>query len=79
MLYSTTGEKYVVTIRNLRVPLPLGEGGATAARLTRRVRVASLVKSGNPHPTLSHGERVIPPVADPNLTTQTKSLGTYRA
>jgi len=45
MLYSTTGEKYVVTMRNLWVPLPLGEGGATAVRLARRVRVASLVKS----------------------------------
>ncbi len=32
-----------------------------------------------PSPTLSQRERVIPPVADPNLTTQTKSLGTYRA
>src|SRR2546428_8993787 len=75
MLYSTTGEKYVVTIRNFYGSLSLWErDGATAARLTRRVRVASLVKSGNPHPTLSRGERVIPPVANPNLTTQPQSV-----
>ncbi len=79
MLYSTTGEKYVVRYGIYATLSPLGEGRRGSLRLPRRVRVASLVKSGNPHPTLSQGERVIPPVADPNLTTQTKSLGTYRA
>jgi asparagine synthase (glutamine-hydrolysing) len=33
-------------------PLPLGEGGAQ-----RRVRVAGLFQSGDPHPALSQGER----------------------
>src|SRR5262245_14571008 len=36
-----------------RVPLPLGEGGAK-----RRVRVASLFESRDPHPTLSQRERM---------------------
>ena len=36
-----------------RVPLPLGEGGAK-----RRVKVASLCKSCDPHPALSQRERV---------------------
>jgi len=30
---------------SLAVPLPLGEAGATASRLARRVRVAGFVKS----------------------------------
>ena len=79
MLYSTTGEKYVVTIRNLWVPLPLGEGrrDGRKADAPGEGRKSSQIWKPSPHPL--PGGRVIPPVADPNLTTQTKSLGTYRA
>jgi len=58
------------------VPVPLGEGGATASGLTRRVRVASLVRSWDAHHrlrlrpiglalrALSQDERVISPVPE---------------
>ena len=79
MLYSTTGEKYVVTMRNLWVPLPLGEGRRDGRKADAPGEGRKSSQILRPHSPSPRGGRVILPVVDPNLTTQTKSLGTCRA
>jgi len=79
MLYSTTGEKYVVTMRNLWVPLPLGEGRHDSRKAGAPGEGRKFSPILKPHSPSPRGGRMILPVVDPNPTTQTKSLGTCRA
>src|SRR2546427_7935169 len=79
MLYSTTGEKLCSDDTEFMGPSPFGRGwrDGRKADAPGEGRKSSQICKPSPHPL--PGGRVIPPVADPNLTTQTKSLGTYRA
>ena len=81
MLYSTTGEKYVVLVRNY---------GSHISPLQGVVRSVGVGQCGPKHSTAlttaSGPSAHFPPLRGefapgliPNLTTQTKSLGTYRA